>query len=95
MLHMHGIANTEAEFNIDVIGRGDCSHNSSDLNLLPARKIDAFFNETLKIDTKAIEADLCPRQFRQSGASLFLCSSCVNKECHFRARIYHRWRKIV
>jgi hypothetical protein len=24
-----------------------------------------------------------------------LCSSEVNKECHFRARIYHRWRQIV
>jgi len=95
MFHMHGIANTEAEFNIDVIGRGDGAHNSTDLNLLPARKIDAFFNETLEIDTIAIEADLCPRQLRQSSASLFLCSSEVNKECHFRARIYHRWRQIV
>ncbi len=92
MFHVHGIANTEAEFNIDILGRGDGAHESTDLNLLPGRKIDIFFYEALKIDTIAIEADLGPRQLMQCGVSLILCSSWVNKECHFRARIYHRRR---
>lgn len=83
MIHVHGIADTEAEINTDIIGRGDSAHYSTDLDLLPAWKIDIFFNESFKIDTVAIEADLAPWQLRQCSASLFLCSSCVNKECHF------------
>lgn len=95
MFRVHGIANTEAEFNIDILGRGDSAHKSTDLNLLPGRKIHVFFYEVLKIDTVAIEAYLGPRHLMQCDVSLFLCSLGVNKECHFRARIHHRRRKVM
>jgi hypothetical protein len=95
VIHVHGVANTEAEFDISALARVDSSHYATNLDLLPSGEPSVLFNKALEVDTKAVEADFSPGKFGQGCAFLILSISRVNPESDLRARVHDRRGNVV
>ncbi len=54
IVHMHSIPDAETEFYFHVITWSDSSHNTALLYFCKAGQPSVCFDETLKIDTKAV-----------------------------------------
>ena len=78
MLHVHCVANAEAEFDFHVITWCHITHYTALLYFVIARQYSVCFDEPLEVDTEAIKVDLSPRQFRQCFTFLVLGSSHIN-----------------
>jgi len=81
---MQSVANTEPKVHIDRAIWQNCAHAATYLYFLISWQYCIIIHVTFEVDTVAVEADLCPRQLRQSLTFPILGTSWINPESHIR-----------